>query len=89
MFKILFKYAAGVTAAKVGGAASLAEMSAAGLSGLSEAEQSTMGKGSMPEWRAKIDAAAWDGKTYSEAYPDEALYPGLGAKIDAALTPVP
>lgn len=96
MWSLLIKYASQVTAAKAGGAESKEAMRATATATLNDQEKYIMTRGRMPELQGRVDDAAWDVKTYSEAYPDEVaqmLSSPYGAPIvqglDEALTPVP
>lgn len=96
MWAVLIKYAAQVTAAKHGGAESKEAMRSTAMGALSDQEKYLMSRGRMPELQGRVDDAAWDVKTYSEAYPDEVAQmlsspygEGIVQGLDEALTPVP
>lgn len=90
MWNVLIKYTVRVTAGKQAGAVSLEAMSAEGLASLTDQERWIMTQGRLPEYRDKIDIAAWGDQTYTEAYPNEAaeMHDKAINALDEALTPV-
>lgn len=88
MFKLVLKYAAAVTAAKVGGAQTAAEMIATAKATLTQEERDTLLKWGFPDRCAEVEAAAWAGKTFRQQFPEAVGGKALLDKFDAALTPV-